>query len=149
MSELLAAADALVHSTGGVTCLEALVRGCPIVAYGAPPGHAPLTARAMASLGLLRSADSPSQLVAALGRALAQPAADRPRLAPAPTAGSLVLAAEPRLQLARSRRGRLLRPAAAATVLALGGWAFLSDDAYPLLARTLNLEPISRIATKR
>jgi processive 1,2-diacylglycerol beta-glucosyltransferase len=149
MSELLAAADALVHSTGGVTCLEALVRGCPIVAYGAPPGHAPLAARTMASLGLLQSAESPSQLVAALGRALAQPAADRPRLAPAPNAGSLVLAAQPRLQPAPLWRQRLIRPAAAATILALGGWAFLSDDAYPLLARTLDLEPISRIATER
>jgi UDP-N-acetylglucosamine:LPS N-acetylglucosamine transferase len=149
MSELLAAADALVHSTGGVTCLEALVRGCPIIAYGAPPGHAPKTARAMASLGLLESADSPSQLVAALGHAVAHPAAGRPRLAPAPTAASLVLAAEPRLQPAPFRRARLLRPAAAATLLAFGGWAFLSDDAYPLVARALNLEPISRVATER
>lgn len=149
MHTLLAAADALVHSTGGVTCLEALVRGCPIVAYGAPPGHAPLAARAMASLGLLQSAHSPAQLVAALGRALDQPAADRPRLAPAPTAGSLVLAAEPRLQPTPRWRPRLIRPAAAATILALGGWAFLSDDAYPFIARTFDLEPISRIATRR
>ena len=37
MSDLLAAADVLVHSTGGVTCLEALARDCPVVAYGAPP----------------------------------------------------------------------------------------------------------------
>lgn len=83
MSELLASADALVHSTGGVTCLEALVRGCPIIAYGAPPGHAPSTARAMASLGLLQMASPPTQLLAALRRTLAQPAAERPRLAPA------------------------------------------------------------------
>jgi len=103
----------------------------------------------MASLGLLQSADSPSQLVDALGRALARPAADPPRLAPAPNAGALVLAAEPRLQPAPLWRQRLIRPAAAATILALGGWAFLSDDAYPLLARTLDLEPISRIATER
>ena len=53
MSDLLAAADVLVHSTGGVTCLEALARGCPIVAYGAPPGHAPLLAREMSALGLV------------------------------------------------------------------------------------------------
>ena len=149
MSELLAAADALVHSTGGVTCLEALVRGCPIIAYGAPPGHAPTTARAMASLGLLQAAESPSQLVAALGRALAQTPVERPRLAPAPTAASLVLAAEPRPQSAPFSRARLLRPAAAATVVALGGWAFLSDDAYPLVARALDLEPVSRVATER
>jgi processive 1,2-diacylglycerol beta-glucosyltransferase len=149
MSELLAAADALVHSTGGVTCLEALVRGCPVIAYGAPPGHAPRTARTMASLGLLQVCESRSQLVGALGNAIAQTAAERPRLAPAPTAASLVLAAEPRPQPAPFRRARLLRPAAAATVLALGGWAFLSDDAYPLVARALDLEPISSVATER
>jgi hypothetical protein len=149
MSELLAAADVLVHSTGGVTCLEALVRGCPIIAYGAPPGHAPKTARAMASLGLLQSAKSPSQLVAALGRAVAQTAAERPRLAPAPTAASLVLAAKPRPQPVPVLRARLLAPAAAATLLAVGGWAFLSDDAYPLVARALDREPVSSIATER
>jgi processive 1,2-diacylglycerol beta-glucosyltransferase len=150
MSELLAAADALVHSTGGVTCLEALVRGCPIVAYGAPPGHAPRTARVMASLGLLQSVLSPSQLVAALGRAVAQPVTERPQVAPAPSAASLVLAAKPRLSPAPRWRAHVLRPAAAAAMmLALGGWAFLSDDAYPFVARALDLEPISRIATKR
>ena len=150
MSELLAASDALVHSTGGVTCLEALVRGCPIVAYGAPPGHARRTARVMASLGLLQSADSLPQLVAALGRAFAQPAAERPRLAPAPSAGSLILAAEPRQRPTRPWRARSLRPAAtAATVLALVGWMFLSDDAYPLAARTLDLAPIASITTGR
>jgi UDP-N-acetylglucosamine:LPS N-acetylglucosamine transferase len=150
MSELLAASDALVHSTGGVTCLEALVRGCPIVAYGAPPGHAPRTARVMASLGLLQSADSLPQLVAALGRAFAQPAAELPRLAPAPSAGSLILAAEPRLRPTRPWRARLLRPAAtAATVLALAGWMFLSDDGYPLAARMLDLEPIASTTTGR
>jgi len=150
MSELLAASDALVHSTGGVTCLEALVRGCPIVAYGAPPGHAPRTARVMASLGLLQSAESPPQLVAALGRAFAQPVAERPRLAPAPSAGSLILAAAPRPRPTRPWRARVLRPAAtAATVLALVGWMFLSDDAYPLVARTLDLAPIASITTGR
>jgi hypothetical protein len=150
MSELLATADALVHSTGGVTCLEALVRGCPIVAYGAPPGHAPRTARVMASLALLQSADSPSQLVAALGRAVLQPAAQRPRLASAPSAGSLVLAAAPRLQRTPTGRAHVPRlAAAAATIVALAGWALLSDDVYPLVARALDLEPISSITTEQ
>lgn len=70
MSDLLAAADVLVHSTGGVTCLEALASGCPIVAYGAPPGHTPLLAREMATLGLVTHARSPSELTAALRSAL-------------------------------------------------------------------------------
>ena len=66
MSDLLAAADVLVHSTGGVTCLEALARDCPVVAYGAPPGHAPLVAREMASLGLVVHARSAAELKTAL-----------------------------------------------------------------------------------
>ena len=52
MSDLLAAADTLVHSTGGVTVLEALARNCPVIAYGAPPGHARLTAKALVKQGL-------------------------------------------------------------------------------------------------
>jgi processive 1,2-diacylglycerol beta-glucosyltransferase len=93
MSDLLAAADVLVHSTGGVTCLEALARGCPIVAYGAPPGHAPLLAREMAALGLVAHARTAAELRSALA------AARKPTvsLAPAIDAASLVLAATPRV----------------------------------------------------
>src|SRR5580704_5292219 len=47
MPQLLAAADALVHSTGGVTCLEAKATGTPVVSYGLPVGHARLNTRAM------------------------------------------------------------------------------------------------------
>ncbi len=49
MPELLAAADVLVHSTGGVTCLEAKAAGTPVVSYGLPVGHARLNTRAMAA----------------------------------------------------------------------------------------------------
>src|ERR1019366_6677225 len=48
MSDLLAAADVLVPSTGGVTCLEAMARGCPVVSYGLAVGHARLNTRLMA-----------------------------------------------------------------------------------------------------
>jgi UDP-N-acetylglucosamine:LPS N-acetylglucosamine transferase len=62
MPELLAAADVLVHSTGGVTCLEALAAGTPIVSYGLPVGHARLNTRAMAHLNLLRLANDTDEL---------------------------------------------------------------------------------------
>ena len=39
MSDLLAAADVLVHATCGVTCLEAALRGCPTVISGFAVGH--------------------------------------------------------------------------------------------------------------
>ena len=62
MPELLAAADVLVHSTGGVTCLEAQAAGTPVVSYGLPVGHARLNTRAMAALHLLRLANDTDQL---------------------------------------------------------------------------------------
>jgi processive 1,2-diacylglycerol beta-glucosyltransferase len=62
MPEILSAADALVHSTGGVTCLEAKATGTPVVSYGLPVGHARLNTRAMADLGLLRLANDTSEL---------------------------------------------------------------------------------------
>jgi processive 1,2-diacylglycerol beta-glucosyltransferase len=62
MPDLLAAADVLVHSTGGVTCLEAMAAGTPIVSYGLPVGHARLNTRAMAELELLRLAGDTAEL---------------------------------------------------------------------------------------
>jgi UDP-N-acetylglucosamine:LPS N-acetylglucosamine transferase len=62
MPRLLAAADVLVHSTGGVTCLEAKAAGTPVVSYGLPVGHARLNTRAMADLNLLRLANDTSEL---------------------------------------------------------------------------------------
>jgi processive 1,2-diacylglycerol beta-glucosyltransferase len=62
MPQLLAAADVLVHSTGGVTCLEAKAAGTPVVSYGLPVGHARLNTRAMATLDLLRLANNTDEL---------------------------------------------------------------------------------------
>src|SRR6202035_2915840 len=62
MPELLAAADVLVHSTDGVTCLEARAAGTPVVSYGLPVGHARLNTRAMASLDLVRLANDTDEL---------------------------------------------------------------------------------------
>lgn len=62
MPRLLAAADVLVHSTGGVTCLEAKAAGTPVVSYGLPVGHARLNTRAMADLKLLRLANNTREL---------------------------------------------------------------------------------------
>ena len=59
---MLAAADVLVHSTGGVTCLEARAAGTPVVSYGLPIGHARLNTRAMADLDLLRLANDAGEL---------------------------------------------------------------------------------------
>jgi processive 1,2-diacylglycerol beta-glucosyltransferase len=93
MPRLLAAADVLVHSTGGVTCLEALTAGCPLVAYGAPAGHAPLLARAMAEQKVALHATNRAELRRALRSPLPTPAIED-----AESAAERVLRAQRRLQ---------------------------------------------------
>ena len=70
MPELLAAADVLVHSTGGVTCLEAMAAGTPVVSYGLPVGHASVNTRAMAALDLVRLANDTTSFASTCERAL-------------------------------------------------------------------------------
>ena len=80
MPEILAAADTLVHSTGGVTCLEAKATGTPVVSYGLPVGHARLNTRAMADLGLLRLANDTRELRAQVQASFAEHHALRGRV---------------------------------------------------------------------
>ena len=52
MPVLFAAADALIHSTAGLTMLEALMRGLPAISYGWGVGHIRLNNEAYARFGL-------------------------------------------------------------------------------------------------
>jgi UDP-N-acetylglucosamine:LPS N-acetylglucosamine transferase len=70
MPDWLAAADALVHSTGGLTVLEAMMRGCPAISYGWGRGHVRTNNRAFVRHGLARVATTPSELRVALASAL-------------------------------------------------------------------------------
>lgn len=70
MADWLAAADVLVHSTGGLTVLEALLRGCPVVSYGWGRGHIRKHNEAFRRFGLAEVAGTRAELRAALARAL-------------------------------------------------------------------------------
>src|SRR3954447_940881 len=72
MPELMRAVDALVHSTGGMTSLEALACGCPMVAYGTGVGHMGVHNGSLAALGLISLADNPAQLTNLLRSQLEQ-----------------------------------------------------------------------------
>ena len=145
MNELLAAADVLIHSTGGVTCLEALARGCPIIAFGAPPGHAPLLAQEMASLGLVVNARSREDLRNALREHLGR---EHRSLPPAPDAAHVVLAAHSRV--GRRGRSRVIRPlaltATAATVMLA---IFSSDLTYPMVAEAFRIPESSYLSERQ
>jgi processive 1,2-diacylglycerol beta-glucosyltransferase len=91
MADYLAAADALVHSTAGLTVLEAIMRGCAPISYGWGRAHIRINNRAYVRHGLAQVAADPAQLRAALHRALARrPQPDR-SFAKLPSAASVVL----------------------------------------------------------
>ena len=91
MSDWLAAGDALVHSTGGLTVLEAHIRGCPTISYGWGRGHIRSNNAGYRRYGLADVVTSRSGLAAALGRALAGRKPQDLSFAALPSAASLVL----------------------------------------------------------
>jgi processive 1,2-diacylglycerol beta-glucosyltransferase len=70
MADLLGAASVLVHSTGGLTCLEAAAQGCPVIAYGFARGHVRHNMKAMVRHGLIRHAKDSHELTRVLRQAL-------------------------------------------------------------------------------
>jgi UDP-N-acetylglucosamine:LPS N-acetylglucosamine transferase len=92
MSEWLAAADALVHSTGGLTVLEAYVRGCPAISYGWGRGHIRVNNAAFRRYGIAEVVGGRRELSEALRAALTSRPAPGLSLGSLPSAASLVLA---------------------------------------------------------
>src|SRR4051794_23701622 len=89
--DLFAAADALVHSTAGLTVLEAIQRGCPAISYGWGRGHIRANNRAFTRFGLAEVAATPAELAVALRRALAERREPDLSFAALPSAGSVLL----------------------------------------------------------
>ena len=103
MNELLAAADVLIHSTGGVTCLEAAVRRCPVIVYGAPQGHPRRVARSMAKLNEAMVARSSKELPYLLQEVMSGRGVRGEDTQKYPAAGEIILAARPRAHPRRTR----------------------------------------------
>ena len=84
IAELFAAADVLVHSTAGLTVLEALISGCRVISYGWGHGHVRVNNRAFVRFGLAEVASDRAELRVALARALAAPRRPQRALAELP-----------------------------------------------------------------
>jgi processive 1,2-diacylglycerol beta-glucosyltransferase len=162
MPEILAAADVLVHSTGGVTCLEARAAGTPVVSYGLPVGHARLNTRAMASLDLLRLANDTDELRTHVQAsfAAAPPAPDRPHGDPRVTAGSVaaehpaavdvVLQAPRRVRPIPRWRLRVVAVATQLTLLALlGSWMMSTDEVTAVADKLLRVHELVHVTTRQ
>ena len=157
MPEILAAADVLVHSTGGVTCLEARAAGKPVVSYGLPVGHARLNTRAMAALDLLRLANDTDELRTHVQASFAPDltvgdGADAPsapdHVFKHPQAVDVVLDAPRRVQPIPLWR---LRLAAVTTWLVLlfglGSWMMSTDEVTAVAAKFLHVHPLVHVET--
>jgi UDP-N-acetylglucosamine:LPS N-acetylglucosamine transferase len=93
MPEWMAAADVLVHSTGGLTVLEALMRGCPAISYGWGRGHLRVNNRAFVHFGLAEVVEHRAELRGALERALRAGRSPAQSFDDLPSAASFVLEA--------------------------------------------------------
>jgi processive 1,2-diacylglycerol beta-glucosyltransferase len=92
MPDWLAAADALVHATGGLTVLEAIMCGCPAISYGFGHGHVRVNNEAFKRFGLADVVADRAGLRLAIERALARRLPVDGSFAELPSAASLVLA---------------------------------------------------------
>ena len=149
MPDLLAAADVLVHSTGGVTCLEAMARGCPVVSYGLAVGHAKLNTRMMAAHEYLLLAEDAVELVERVERGCAS-RPSRPYTAARGAvldAASAVLSAPMRVsQIARWRLRAVSIGVAALLSLSAGAW-MMSTDEVAAFAAVVGIHPVKAVKT--
>ena len=99
MVTLLSAADVLIHSTAGLTVLEALMCDCRVISYGWERGHIRANNRAYEQLGMVCVARNRPQLAHALIKALAAPPVG-PQVPELPAAADLVLGLTERAALA-------------------------------------------------
>jgi UDP-glucose 4-epimerase len=148
MSDLLAAADALIHSTAGLTVLEAQIRGCPTISYGFAVGHIRVNNRAYERFGLARVATSRGDLAAALREALQTRPEPDLSFASLPSPATLAIEARPRVKPLPSARLRVTRFATAGAVASvLAGSVLLTDLFYPLFGWALGVNTISSAQT--
>lgn len=93
MTDWMAAADVLVHSTGGLTVLEANMCGLPAISYGWGRGHLRANNRAFLRFGLADVVATREELATAIRRALARGRTPTTFFRDLPSAASYVLAA--------------------------------------------------------
>jgi UDP-glucose 4-epimerase len=125
MSDWMAAADAMIHATAGLTVLEAHIRGCPVVSYGFSAGHLRANNAAFERFGLAEVARSEHELESVLRHVTKERRSPDSSFASLPSIASRALTARPRVRpqpVWRVRVGRVATAvgiAAAAVVMML------------------------------
>ncbi len=135
MGEVLASADLLIHSSVGLTVLEAIIRGCPVISYGFGYGHVRVSNHALERFKLAQVARSGAELGPAIERALAQSPEPDPTYAQRPSTAALILGSTRRVQPLPAWRMRARRTATTAIASASVIFAtFLSSVTYGLVS---------------
>ena len=119
MSDWMAAADAMIHSTAGLTVLEAHIRGCPVVSYGFSAGHLRANNAAFERFGLAEVARSEHELESVLRHLTRERRSPDSSFASLPSIASRSLSVRPRVRPQPVWRLRMERTAAAVSLAAV------------------------------
>ncbi len=150
MGDVLAASDALIHSSAGLTVLEAIIRGCPVISYGFGYGHVRASNHALERFGLAQVARSAGDIAPALDRALAEHPEPDPSFARRPSTASLILSEERRSRPLPAWRLRLVRgTATAGGTLAIAAWTLTTGASYSLVSHIVHIRPVTAVQTTR
>jgi hypothetical protein len=150
MGDVLAASDALIHSSAGLTVLEAIIRGCPVISYGFGYGHVRMSNAALERFGLAEVARTEADIGPALRRALEHRPEPDGSFARRPSTASLILNDERRARTIP--RWRLRTTRAATTVAASVGfaiWALSTGASYSLVSHFAHIRPVTAVKTSR
>jgi UDP-glucose 4-epimerase len=119
MSDWMAASDAMVHATAGLTVLEAHIRGCPVVSYGFSAGHLRANNAAFERFGLAEVARSEHELESMLRHLSRERRSPDSSFASLPSVASRVLTVRPRVKPQPVWRLRAGRAATAVSLAAV------------------------------
>ncbi len=141
MSDWMAAADAMIHSTAGLTVLEAHIRGCPVVSYGFSAGHLRANNAAFERFGLAEVARSEHELESMLRHLTRQRRSPNTSFASLPSIASRALTARPRVRPQPVWRLRAERVTTAVSLVAVAIVMLLAvihrETPYRVIARPL------------
>jgi UDP-N-acetylglucosamine:LPS N-acetylglucosamine transferase len=150
MGDVLAAADVLVHSSAGLTVLEAIIRGCPVVSYGFGYGHVRASNAALERFRLAQVARRPADLEPAINHALEHRPEPDARFARRPSTASLIFSDERRARTRPIWRFRTVRTATAvAAAVVFAGWTLTAGASYSLVSHFAHIRPMTAVATGR
>jgi UDP-glucose 4-epimerase len=150
MGDVLAASDALIHSSAGLTVLEAIIRGCPVISYGFGYGHVRASNRALERFGLAQVARTVDDIAPALERALAHRPDPDPSFARRPSTASLILSDDRRTNPLPAWRLRLVRGGVTAvSALAVAAWTLTTGASYSLVSHIVHIRPVTSVQTSR